>query len=292
MSKVELVLDAKAGVGECPTWHQGERALYWVDIAPGRLHRFDPATGKDTFWTLPSPIGCFAFRRRGGFIVGLKTGFHLYDPETGKLDLIAAPEADMPENRLNDGRADPFGRFWAGTMKDPIEPMRQGGTFYRVDTDLKVTPMVSGFTTCNASAFSPDGKTIYLGDSYPSSRTVWAWDYDGATGSISNRRVFCDSAPLRGRPDGANVDADGCYWFAAGDGWCLYRLTPKGKVDRIIDLPVQKPAMLAFGGSDLDTIFVTSIRIPTMDFTKQPHAGGVFAVRAGVKGLPACDFAG
>lgn len=288
---VELVLDAKAEIGEGPVWSTEEQVLYWTNIPRGELHRFDPASGKDTFWTLPSALGCFAPREAGGFVVGLKTGFAFFDPANGATTPIGNPEAHLPDNRMNDGRCDRDGRFWVGTMKDPQDPPRPQGSLYRLDHQRRVAKMQEGVYVANAMAFSPDGRIMYWGDSNPQVRTVWAFDLDRASGDISNKRVFCDSRPLRGRPDGACVDADGCYWFAANDGWALCRLTPRGEVDRYIDLPIEKPTMPAFGGKDLDTIFVTSIRAGR-DLAKQPHAGGIFAVRCGVSGLPEPKYRG
>jgi sugar lactone lactonase YvrE len=289
---VDLVLDAKAAIGECPVWSPEERVLYWIDIPRGRLNRLDPATGKNTFWVMPAPIGSFALREAGAFLVALKSGFHIFDPKTETVKLIAHPEPHLHENRLNDGRTDRAGHFWAGTMKDPIEPHRPQATLYRLDPDGHVTPMQSGIITSNGLAISPDDKTLYFSDSHPTVRTIWAYDLDLAEGEITNRRIFVDTIGMRGRPDGGTCDADGCYWMAANDGGCLIRFTPKGKIDMTIDLPIQKPTMPAFGGPDLDTIFVTSIRPENADLSKQPLAGGVFAVRCGVKGVAEPKFRG
>lgn len=291
-ASVECVLDAKAATGECPVWSGEEQVLYWVDIPRGRLNRLDPATARNTYWVMPGPVGSFALREKGGFLVAMKSGFHIFDPKTESTKPVANPEPHMHENRLNDGRCDRAGRFWCGSMKEPIEPHRPQATLYRLDPDYRVTPMQSGIITSNGLAFSPDDKILYFSDSHPSVRTIWAYDLDIESGEITNRRIFVDTIGLRGRPDGGTVDADGCYWMAANDGWCLIRLTPAGKVDMTIDLPIQKPSMPAFGGKDLDTIFVTSIRPENADLSKQPLAGGVFAVRCGVKGLPEPKFKG
>ena len=137
----------------------------------------------------------------------------------------------------------------------------------------------------NGLAFSPDGKTLYLSDSHPDVQKIWAFDYDTDTGTPHNRRLFVDMSEHPGRPDGAAVDAEGCYWICGNDAGLIHRFTPQGKLDRSLTVPVKKPAMCAFGGADLDTLFVTSIR-PAGDLADQPLAGGVFALRPGVKGLP------
>jgi sugar lactone lactonase YvrE len=143
----------------------------------------------------------------------------------------------------------------------------------------------------NGLAFSPDGRTLYHSDSYAAVRTIWAWDLHPDDGSISNRRVFVDTRGMPGRPDGGAVDADGCYWMAANDGWELVRFTPKGRIDRRIKLPIAKPSMPAFGGAKLDIIYVTSIR-PSSGLEQQPQAGSLFAVAAGVTGLPEPRYKG
>jgi sugar lactone lactonase YvrE len=152
--------------------------------------------------------------------------------------------------------------------------------------------MAGGLHVANGLAFSPDGRTLYHSDSFAAVRTIWAWDFDADRGTIANRRVFVDTHGMPGRPDGGAVDADGCYWTAANDGWELVRFTPAGKVDRRIALPVAKPSMLAFGGERLDVIYVTSIRPRNTDLSDQPQAGSLFAVEAGIQGLPEPLFAG
>jgi sugar lactone lactonase YvrE len=153
--------------------------------------------------------------------------------------------------------------------------------------------MVSGLVIGNGLAFGPDGRTLYHSDSHASVQTIWAWDLDPADGTIGNRRIFATTRDVAGRPDGAAVDADGCYWVAANDGWQLIRYTPAGRIDRTIRLPVRRPTMLAFGGRDLDVIFVTSMLPPPRDPpAEQPHAGGLLALSVGIKGLPEPKFAG
>ena len=289
---VECVLDIRAVLGECPVWCAKASALYWIDIPVGRLNRFDPSSGENRVWTLPEPIGSFALWDDRAVLAALKSGIHRFDLEDGTLTRLAQPEPDLPHNRLNDGRCDRAGRFWVGSMAEPPDPTQPSGTLYRVDADRNYSPMVRGLIVSNGLAFSPDGRTLFHSDSHAAVRTIWAWDLDPGTGDIFNRRVFCDTHGMPGRPDGGAVDADGCYWMAANDGWELVRFTPKGKVDRRIALPVAKPSMLAFGGSRLETIYVTSIRPEGIDLSDQPMAGSLFAVEAGVQGLPEPPYAG
>jgi sugar lactone lactonase YvrE len=289
--KVDCVLDIRAELGECPVWSAAEQALYWTDIYAGRLNRFDPSTGANRVWQLREPIGSFALCHDGAVLLALKSGLHRFDSASETLVPVANPEPGLPGNRLNDGRCDRQGRFWVGSMADPVDPAKPRGALYRLDAAHACVKAAEGYFVSNGLAFSPDGRTLYHSDSYPAVRTIWAWDLEPETGGISNQRVFVDTHGMPGRPDGAAVDADGCYWMAANDGWELVRFTPRGKIDRRIALPVAKPSMIAFGGSRLDTIYITSIR-PAAGLEKQPQAGSLFAVDAGVQGLVEPFFAG
>jgi sugar lactone lactonase YvrE len=207
---------------------------------------------------------------------------------------LAAVTHAMPGMRFNDGRCDRQGRFLAGTMLMNMAAGASVGCIYSYQKDSKndaeLKKILDGFITPNGMAFSPDGRTMYLSDSHPSVQTIWAFDYDTETGTPSSRRVFADMNPLPGRPDGAAVDADGCYWICGNDAGLIHRFTPAGKLDRSLAVPVKKPAMCAFGGAGLDTLFVTSIRPDGIDLSDQPLAGGVFALRPGVRGLPEPQF--
>lgn len=293
MVQVDCVLDAKAALGEAALWCEREQALYWADIEGKALHRFDPATGEDRSWSLPSRLGCFVFREAGGFVVALENGFHFFDPATGALEAIVDPEPDKPGNRFNDGTPDPVGRFVAGTM--PLGPREPVAALYRLWPDRRCERLFDGLTVTNGCAFSPDGRVFYFADSVASVRTIWACDYDPESGEVRNRHVFADTHGLAGRPDGGTVDADGCYWMAGVGGWQLVRFTPEGEVDRIVDMPVEKPTKIAFGGKDLDVLYVTSIGYELTAGTedRQPQAGGIFALRVpGVVGLPQPRFPG
>ncbi len=195
--------------------------------------------------------------------------------------------------RFNDGRCDRQGRFWAGTMLLDMAAGAPVGALYRYNAGQNepLVPQLSEFIVPNGLAFSPDGTTMYLSDSHPSVQKIWAYDYDTDTGTPHNRRLFVDMNNFLGRPDGAAVDADGCYWICGNDAGLIHRFTPAGKLDQSLVVPVKKPTMCAFGGPNLDTLFVTSIR-PGGDISDQPLAGGVFALRPGVQGLPEPAFRG
>lgn len=292
---VDCVLDARAGIGEGAIWSVEDQALWWVDIPAGLLCRFDPATGENPTWEMGQPAGCFAFKQSGGFIMALRDGFFDFDPDTGRLEAIGDPEADKPANRFNDGTVDYQGRFYAGTM--PIagaDPDRgPEGALYRLDPDGSIHTVTEGLHVTNGLALSPDGRTIYLADTVPTVRLIWAFDYDPDTAEWSNKRVFFDSRAVDGRPDGGTVDAEGCYWMAGVGGWELVRLTPEGAIDRRIPMPVERPTRIAFGGRDLDTLYVTSIgnKLSPGTEARQPQAGGIFALTVpGVTGLPFPKF--
>lgn len=297
ISKAELVLDARNAVGESPVWHAGEQALYWVDIPARTLNRWTPASNQASSWQAPEMLACLAASATGGWIAGAETGVFALAPQAGgvlgvsRLATVSHAAAGM---RFNDGRCDRQGRFLAGTMLMAMAASQAEGCIYRYqahgDTPGQLVKLLDGLKTPNGMAFSPDGRTMYLSDSHPGVQMVWAFDYDPATGTPSRRRVFVDMNPLPGRPDGAAVDAEGCYWICGNDAGLVHRFTPSGKLDRSLAVPVKKPAMCAFGGAHLDTLFVTSIRPEGVDLSDQPLAGGVFALRPGVCGLPEPQF--
>ncbi|TFY97707.1 SMP-30/gluconolactonase/LRE family protein [Ramlibacter humi] len=287
--QAELVLDARHGVGESPVWIAAEQALHWVDI-PGRgIFRWHAPTARVTSWSTEEMPACIAPHVAGGWVCGMESGvFHLQLPQgEGKAQArrIAAVQHAEAGMRFNDGRCDRQGRLRAGTMVMDMSLARAAGQVYALDEGPSLRALVPGLITPNGMAFSPDGRTMYLSDSHPDSQQVWAFDYDLDGGTPTNHRLFIDMRPLPGRPDGAAVDEDGCYWVCGNDAGLVHRFTPRGQLDRSLPVPVKKPAMCAFGGAGLDTLFVTSIR-PGGDLSDQPLAGGVFALRPGVRGLP------
>jgi len=291
MTEVTCVLDAKAELGECPVWSAGEQALYWVDIYAPALHRLDPVTGENRTWMMPDTIGSLGLRRSGGAVVALRDGFHLVDFETGKVTFLAAPERRVPGTRFNDGKVSPDGRFFAGTM-DEERLERPIGALFRLDPDGTVHRVVGGLIVSNGLAWGPDGRTMFHSDS--KDQTVWAYDYDPADGSVANRRVVTRPTEEIGRPDGAATDVEGFYWSSGISAGVLNRWSPEGRLDRTIPLPCSSPTMPCFGGADLKTIYVTSLRhdVPTHVLTEKPLSGGIFAVQVDVPGVPVARFAG
>lgn len=287
------VLPARAQLGECPLWSVEEGRLYWVDIDGRAVHRFDPATGTDEAVDLPGRPGSLALTATAReLLVAMegRLGFLSFDDASWR-DWVEL-EPDGNGNRLNDGRCDPAGRFWVGTMHDPAAATEAMGSLYRVEADGTTAVMRTDIGVPNATAFSPDGRTMYFADTHRD--VVWAYDYDVGTGLQTSERVFVDFADLPGRPDGACVDEDGGYWIACVYGSAVLRVTPDGQIDQRIDVPVLKPTMPAFGGPDRSTLFVTSIGgggSHAVD-PSQPEAGGIFAVETRFRGLAETGFAG
>lgn len=284
----ELILDARNATGESPVWNAREQALYWVDIPARKLHRWDLASATSQSWEAPEMLACIAAGEDGGWIAGMQSGLFRLDLDSqGALRterLCNVDHAD-PQMRFNDGRCDRQGRFWAGTMRLDMAAGIADGVLYRYAAgDTMATALMHELIVPNGLAFSPDGSRMYLSDSHPSVQTIWAFDYDIDSGIPYNRRLFVDMNQYPGRPDGAAVDAEGGYWICANDAGLIHRFTPDGRLDRSLAVPVKKPTMCAFGGPNLDTLFVTSIR-PAGDLTDQPLAGGVFALNPGVTGL-------
>ena len=293
--QVELVLDARNGVGESPVWRAAEQALYWVDIPARTLFRMAIDGGEISQWQAPEMLGCIAPCALGNsWIAGAETGIFVLQPgpqEQLGFERLATVDHAAPGMRFNDGRCDRQGRFLAGTMMMNMAPSPRYGCVYSYQKSSGLTKLLDGFVTPNGMAFSPDGRTMYLSDSHASRQSVWAFNYDIESGTPSNRRLFIDMNPLPGRPDGAAIDEDGCYWICGNDAGLIHRFTPQGKLDRSLPVPVKKPAMCTFGGASMDTLFVTSIRPEGIDLSDQPLAGGVFALVPGVRGLPEPAFA-
>ena len=294
--EVRISAAAPALLGESPFWHAAEQALYYCDI-PGRtLHRFEPCGGQRAQWTFETDVASAAPLHDGTLLLAMRDGLWRFDPRiqdpSGQRTRLAAPPYDPAHERFNDGKCDPQGRFWVGTIYEPREPPLASLHCF---ADGALRRMADAITVSNGLAWSPDGATMYWSDT--TAHTVYAFDVDPARGTISDRRVFARfplkvaGAPLDaygGRPDGAAVDVEGCYWVAMFEGQRLLRLSPQGEVIRTVRLPVRCPTMPCFGGATLQTLFITTARAgrPAAELAEQPHAGGVLTLDVDVAGLP------
>lgn len=289
MSEAECVLDARAALGEGAVWCDRGQRLYWVDIQAPALHRFDPITGHDESWPMPELIGCLALGPERRVVVALASGLAWFDPDTSELQRFLPIEANQPETRLNDGRCDRQGRLWVGSMGRNSEEPR--GTLYRC-TATEAAPMRTGLRVPNCTAFSPDGRRMYLADT--PTRTIRAFDLDPTTGELSSERDFASLPSFRGLPDGGTVDAEGGLWVAHWEGGRVSRYTRDGQLDRSVRVPVPRVTCCTFGGPELDTLFITTARagLEQAALERASLAGGVFAIKPGVRGLPEPRFGG
>ncbi len=279
-----------AELGEGPVWDGATGSLVWVDILAGLVHRHAPSTGLTDTLEVGRPVGAVALRAGGGLVLATDDGFRFIEAGGTTSRLVAPINADDPELRMNDGKCDPLGRFWAGTMR--YDQRAGGGALYCLGSDATVTLEIKDVTISNGIDWSPDGRTMYFIDT-PTQR-VDAFDFDPAGGRISARRSLISIDPADGGPDGLTVDADGYVWVALWGGWSVRRYTPEGRPEREIRLPAAHVTSLAFGGAHLDELFITTAweGLATEQRAAQPEAGGLFHCRPGVRGRPARSFAG
>jgi sugar lactone lactonase YvrE len=301
--RIECLLECGNHLGEGPVWDVQDRQLYWVDgtgrrVGNPSIWRLNPRTGKTDHWSLDRDVGALALRERGGAVLALDDGFYAFDFTTGQLELIHLVDADNPRTRLNDGKCDRRGRFFAGGMDDKEELAICG--LWRLDPDLRVTKVDDGIICTNGPCWSPDDKSFYLADTFQGE--YWVYDYDIVNGTLSNKRLFASFRADSGVADGSTVDAEGCLWNAQLISGDLVRYCPDGSVDRRIGMPVRNITSVTFGGDKLDEIYVTSmarVKHPAVHdrFAKEARpqflAGSLFRVIGlGIRGLPEPRFAG
>ena len=284
----DLVLDAHATLGEGPVWDADAGVLWWVDIEGRRIHRFDPARRADTAFETASMVGAVAIRASGGLMAALADGVWTVDPDSGAAELFV-DLGEPPEVRSNDAKCDPAGRFLVGTMAFDNSPI---GSLYSVEADGSVRRLLDQLSIANGMAWSADGGTLYYIDS--PLRRVDAFDYDLATGAISRRRpylVFDDRVP---KPDGMSIDAEGGLWIAFWDAAEIRRYGPDRQLDVVVRVPAKQVTSCAFSGPDLRDLYITSATtgLSAEALAEQPHAGGLFHVRAPVPGVLPHRFAG
>lgn len=303
MSQWQAVVAQPQQLGESPFWHPGEQRLYWIDIELKQIRRLAPAGGGQIeIWAMPANPGCIAPAASGGLVIALRDGIYRAPAWGGSLTRVAPAPYDPSTTRFNDGKADPVGRFWAGTMYEPRDAAK--AQLYSFDLRGGGQPVVETkaghATTANGLAWSLDARTVYWADT--TSHAVYAWDWDAQTNAMTNERVFAQFAPkpagwkpgdsgYGGRPDGATVDAQGNYWVSMYEGQRVLQIAPSGQVLREIAAPTRCPTMPCFGGPDLRTLYLTTARQgrPADELRDQPQAGCVFALPVETAGHPV-DF--
>lgn len=291
-NEVEVIVDRQCLVGEGAIWDSRRRHLLWVDILGHLLFIYDPATGENREINLLQAVGTVVPRTAGGVVVALHNGFATLDLETERMTPIADPEADIPGNRFNDGKCDPAGRLWAGTMAFDGMREREQGSLYCLDTDGTVTWKLGRISISNGIAWSADARTMYYIDTVKND--VRAFDYDLDTGAIANERVTCRHDD-EGHFDGMTLDEEGMVWIAIFGGGAVKRYNPEtGEHLATIELPAQAVTSCAFGGPDLDQLYITSAsyRLTAAELAEQPLAGSLFRAAPGVRGVPAFEYAG
>ncbi len=277
-------------LGEGPCWDAGSGRLYWLDIKGRRLEWLDPVSGDIGGHDLDLQPSACAPRRAGTLLLATDAGFAVCDPATGPCEIRRELEPHPPHNRTNDGTFRPMGRFWVGTMDDREQAC--SGSVYRLDADWVATGVLTDIAIPNTLVCSPSGDTLYVADS--KAGRIWAYDLDLERGALGARRLFADTREDGCAPDGSAVDCEGRLWNAQWGGWRVVCYRPDGGVEHIVPMPVEQPTSCAFGGPDLDTLYITSARIglDSESLAEQPLAGGLFAFRPGVRGAPHPPFAG
>lgn len=301
--RISQVLDCSNHLGEGPVWDAGSGMLWWLDgtgrrVGNPSIWRLDSRTNKVAHWYLGRDVGALAVRENGSLLLALDDGFYFFDPVTQALEQIVAVDAAEPRSRLNDGKVDRHGRFIAGGMDDQEELPICG--LWRLDPDLTLTQVADGIICTNGPCWSPDDRTFYVADTFVDE--FWAYDYDLATGTLSNRRVFADTKSVPGVPDGSTVDAEGYLWNAELISGELVRYDPDGRVERRIGMPVRNITSVMFGGERLDEIYVTSmarVKHPAVhdrfavEAKPQFSAGSLFKIEGlGICGVPEPRFGG
>ncbi|WP_127578761.1 SMP-30/gluconolactonase/LRE family protein [Paenibacillus koleovorans] len=287
----ELIVDAKSELGEGPCWDDRTGVLWWVDIYGKALHRYNPESGQDDTYTFDDLVTVVVPHARGGVVISFPHTLALFDPDSGKLEtLVDGIEGDNPDNRFNDGKCDASGRLWIGTMSVTGKPDQ--GTLYCVDRDLSVLATEGGIGCSNGIAWSLDRRVMYYIDSPV--RQVYAFDYDAASGVISNRRVAVDFGDVEpGVPDGMTIDDEGMLWVAHWGGSQVSRWDPAtGRKLGFVAVPALQATSAMFGGPSRDVLYITSARrgMSGQQLAEYPLSGGLFQVKVGVSGAAVHSF--
>jgi sugar lactone lactonase YvrE len=289
----EVVLDAKAVLGEGPCWIADSKILYWVDIQLGLVHIFDTVNQTDRWFDMRGIVSSIVPRKSGGAIVTLQHGFYAMNLENGQTKLVAEIEREIPGNKMNDGKCDARGRLWAGTMDISEKPGK--GSLYCLETNGSIRKLLSGITLSNGLGWSPDNSTMYYIDTTP--KKVFAFDFDLDQGTITHQRTIVDffEKGLPGNPDGMAVDVEGMLWVAHVGAGMIGRWNPEtGKLLETVEVPATNVTSCCFGGKNMDELYITSatIELDQATLDREPHSGGLFRARPGVKGLSTFVYEG
>ena len=286
---IERIGNIKNQLGEGPVWDVGEKALYWLDGHASTIYRLNPKTNEIKEWKTPKPIGSFAIRHNGGAVCAMTDGFYFLDFATGNVTAVKDGIVAKAGTTFNDGKTDARGRFIAGTLDSKFK--EAAGSIFSLEASLKCSVLEPAIGCTNGPCFSPDNRTFYCADSV--SRTIAAYDYDLASGKVSNKRQFALIKGLGGVPDGATVDADGNMWSCIAGGSKIVCFSPDGKIARTVEVPVPIITSVMFGGDNLDVLYATSIGMKTLGMEPGPDGGALFKITGlGVKGKPEPRFAG
>jgi L-arabinonolactonase len=278
-------------LGEAPCWRAEDQSLYWVDSFAPAIRRLDPSSGTVNSVAVPADIGSFVFATDGSVVAGMRSGFNRISLATGEVEPIVNPLSPDPRLMLNDGKCDRRGRYWCASVHSDF--VGRQAELFRLDPDLTVRRIDGGFIIGNGIAFSPDDRQMYFADSRD--EMVWVYDFDIDTGAVSNRRIFFSTADIEGRVDGATCDRDGNYWCALVHGHAVACISPEGRMTRRIEVPARHPTMVAFGGPDLDQLYVTSASslLKPEERPAWPHAGKLFRIDGlGARGMAEPRFGG
>ena len=288
--RAELIVDCKNEHGEGIFWNPSDGRIWWTDIQGRALWSFDPVTTQSASIPMEDRVCCFAPRAAGGLIVAYSDRVVLFDPETKQETLVTLFEPENPETRLNDGRTDRQGRLVVGGMNEVSG--KPDSSVISIDGNLKVQTLIDQISCANSICFSPAGNTMFFADT--PDREILVFDYEKDRGTLTNKRLHASFKQEPGLPDGSCVDAEGGVWNAEWEGHRVVRVAPNGTIDHVIDVPVWKPTCCAFGGPNLDTLFITSSRLMSDEATlkKEPSAGGLFAVKPGIRGVVDTPFKG
>lgn len=289
--KVQLYLDVRSELGECPCWDEKYDKLFWIDTLRCELYIYNSHQNSLTTFPTDSCPGSYALCETERLLLATQKGIGFLEIKNGYITYFCNPESDKNNNRFNDGKCDPYGRFWVGTMDENGATGK--GSLYCVHADLRIKKVLSNISVSNGMAWSPDNKTMYYIDS--PQKSVFSFDYDLESGDIKNRRVAIDTREIQGLPDGMTIDADGMLWVAMWGGEQIVRWNPQtGKLLSTVPIPTDNVTSCTFGGKNMDELFITTARtgLSAKDLLLQPHAGGVFRFKTSTNGFKTNRFGG